>query len=93
MVDNMHHCLTNYLRFSIVDWRENIRCVANVVVLFANVRFIIIVKFIYQYKRNRAFAKPYWTQQVCGGVHESVFACVAKVGIVKVYIIYQEWEC
>ncbi len=34
-----------------------------------------------------------WTQQVCGGVHESVFACVLKVGIVKVYITYQEWEC
>jgi hypothetical protein len=25
-----------------------------------------------------------WTQQVCGGVHESVFACVVKVGIIKV---------
>lgn len=50
--------LDHNLGFSIVDWRENIRCVTKVVVLFANVWFIIIINFIHQYKRYRAFPKP-----------------------------------
>lgn len=80
--DNVWYGLCNDLGFLVEDWEENIRCVGEVVKLFVDVGFVMLVSCIFLYKWNREF--------VCGLLDKGEFV---EVYMKVLILICEKWDC